>query len=75
MEIRSGDTQLLEKGMCVTVQTVDKRLRTGIVTEFGEHVVILSCGVHRYVARKKDLEVQGYRIPLNRKNRSFSIVN
>lgn len=75
MEIRSGDIQLLEKGMCVTVQTVDKRLRTGIVTEFGEHVVILSCGVHRYVAKKYELEKQGFSIPLNRRRKDFSIVN
>ena len=65
---------ILTKEISVTVQTIDGEVRTGTVMEFGEHVVIIACGVHRYVVRKKDLEKQGYQLPVYKHDRRFSII-
>ncbi|MGM0169578.1 hypothetical protein IGI39_003894 [Enterococcus sp. AZ135] len=47
----------------VFVKTIDGVFRIGTIIAFGEHTVIVCCGAYRYVARKEELIIQGYKLP------------
>lgn len=51
----------------VCVKTIDGVFRVGTIAAFGEHTVIVSCGAYRYVARKEELIIQGYKLPSYKK--------
>ena len=67
------EIKILTIGDEVTAQTVDRSLKTGIVTTFGQHVVIISCGAYRYTVRKSELKAQGYRMPPYKKHVHFAL--
>lgn len=73
MENKDIECKVLTVGDLVTAQSVDKKVRTGTIVLFGEYTAIISCGVHRYVVKKSELEKQGYLIPRYRKRVLFSI--
>lgn len=67
------EIKILKIGDEVTAQTVDGSLKTGIVTTFGQHVVIISCGAYRYTVRKSELKAKGYRMPPYKKHVHFAM--
>ncbi|PAB00285.1 hypothetical protein [Enterococcus canintestini] len=62
----------LKIGKKVTVKTIEGIVRTGEITKFGEHIVILACGVQRFVVAKSELEKQGYQVPKYKGNFKFT---
>lgn len=72
-----NDTEIkkLSIGDTITATTVDECVKTGVITSFGEHVVIISCGVYHYMIRKSELQEQGYQMPAFKKKVQYSIKN
>lgn len=65
------EKDVLSIGDQITAETVDGEIRTGVVAAFEEHVVIIACGVYRYVIKNHLLEEQGYEVPSCKKVYKF----
>ena len=66
---------MLRIGENIVVKTIDGEVRSGTIEAFGEHIIILSSGVHRYVAKKQELITKGYRMPPYKPKYTFCITN